>query len=240
MSAWGRVRSVADRVAALCLAVLLAPLLLLIGVLVRVIDGAPVLVRLPRVGRDGSVFDMWKFRTMSAKGDDGLAAGLRITSGADPRITPFGRRLRHQRLDELAQLRNVVSGEMALIGPRPETPELVDRDDARWKEVLSLRPGVAGLTQLLVADLEEEALTDRHDASEFYEREILPLKLDLDRFYIKRQGPRLDIAVAFDLIARITLNQPARWSQRLVERHDPSLATRLGALKSSMARDRYS
>ena len=136
MSPWLPFRWRVDRLAAMVLVVSSSPLLLAVWAAVRVRDGGPAIVRLPRVGRNGIPFPMSKFRSMAVAGADGLAGGAALTAGSDPRVTPLGQRLRHNRLDELPQLANVVRGEMALLGPRPGTPVYVDLDDPPWQGVL--------------------------------------------------------------------------------------------------------
>src|SRR5436305_578234 len=122
LSAWLPFRWPVDRVIALVLGVVTAPVVAVLAVLVRRQDDGPAFVRLERVGRDGRHFGMFKLRTMRPTTSAGLADGPPITYADDERITPLGRTLRRFRLDEAPQLLNVIRGEMALIGPRPETP----------------------------------------------------------------------------------------------------------------------
>ena len=134
----------------------LSPLLAAIALLVKRSSRGPVIYRQQRIGRDGRPFAMWKFRTM-IDGADALKHGLRSRNeadglfkiAADPRVTPFGRRLRRCSLDELPQLVNVVRGEMSLVGPRP----LVLDEDARItgldRRRLMLTPGMTGHWQIL-------------------------------------------------------------------------------------------
>src|SRR5260370_29194827 len=127
---------------ALTLLVLLAPALLLQALLVRLSSPGPVFFRQERVGRAGRLFRIYKFRTMRVN-----RGGPQVTSGADPRVTPIGAWLRHWKLDELPQLLNVVRGEMALVGPRPEVPRYVAYYTAEQREVLAVPPGITGGTQ---------------------------------------------------------------------------------------------
>ncbi|NLT25556.1 MAG: sugar transferase [Microbacteriaceae bacterium] len=141
--------------------VLLSPLLLVIGLLVRATDGGPALYRQQRVGRDGRDFTMLKFRSMFVDADERLAA-LRAARAAhadagnevlfkmrdDPRVTPIGKHLRRYSLDELPQLVNVLRGEMSLVGPRPP----LRREVAEYAELLHrkffVKPGITGLWQV--------------------------------------------------------------------------------------------
>lgn len=206
MNRWLRFRRWCDVLMAGALIVILMPVLFWTAVLVRLGDGAPVLVRLRRVGYRGRTFGLYKFRTMTADGDDGLAAGASITSGTDPRVTPIGEFLRRHRFDELPQLVNVLRGEMGLIGPRPETPEYVDLDNEEWCTITGVRPGIAGLTQLLVADV-EPLLLRTPVAGDEYATRMLPLKMDLDVFYANNAGPVLDARIAVALLTRIFLGR---------------------------------
>lgn len=146
-----------DRLAAAALLLVLAPLLLVIGVLVRATSPGPALFRQVRIGKDGEQFTMVKFRTMVAdaekrraelSGSNERSDGLLFKIKDDPRITRVGRLLRKYSLDELPQLFNVVGGSMSLVGPRPPLPEEVAQygDDVRRR--LLVKPGVTGLWQI--------------------------------------------------------------------------------------------
>lgn len=148
------VKNVFDRLVAAALLVLLAPLLVGLAVAVRVTSPGPALFRQTRVGRDGKLFTILKFRTMRRGSEqqkitlvsdrDGVLFKIRN----DPRVTPLGTRMRRTSLDELPQLINVVRGHMSLVGPRPPLPEEVARygDDVRRR--LLVRPGMTGLWQV--------------------------------------------------------------------------------------------
>lgn len=189
---WYRARLVLDRAAAAALLAAIAPLLFALALVVRR-DGGPAFIRVTRVGRGFEPFEMWKLRTMRSDGPDGRASGAALTSTSDDRITPIGRRLRRHHLDELPQLLNVVCGEMLLLGPRPETPEYVKADDPRWRAVLSVPPGIAGPTQVLVADWEAEIVA-REGATAYVDR-VLPVKLAIDAWYLRTMSPALDLEV---------------------------------------------
>jgi hypothetical protein len=144
--------------------------------------------------------------------------------GADPRVTSLGRRLRHYRLDELPQLANVVKGEMALLGPRPETPVYVDLDDPRWKAVLQARPGIAGPTQVLIHDFEAGlAITDLKR----YEAEMVPVKLAIDQWYLHHASPGVDLLVVIALAERFVLRRTTTHLHRRLEREIPEVSTLL-------------
>ncbi|GAA3298047.1 hypothetical protein GCM10020295_32660 [Streptomyces cinereospinus] len=149
-------KAVTDRVGALLLLVLLAPLFALLALVVRTGSAGPVIYRQTRVGRGGAPFPMWKFRTMVVDADrmkHDLAAanehdGHMFKLRRDPRVTPVGRFLRRSSLDELPQLVNVLLGHMSLVGPRPPLPEEVAGYDPVEMRRLSVKPGLTGLWQV--------------------------------------------------------------------------------------------
>lgn len=149
-------KSVFDSLSSAAALLFLAPLLLTIGIAVRTTTPGPALFRQTRVGRDGEVFTLYKFRTMSVDAEGRkceLASqndhdGLLFKMRADPRVTPLGRWLRRYSLDELPQLVNVFSGQMSMVGPRPPLAEEVAHygDDVRRR--LVVKPGLTGLWQI--------------------------------------------------------------------------------------------
>jgi lipopolysaccharide/colanic/teichoic acid biosynthesis glycosyltransferase len=213
--------TVLDRLVGAVLAVMLAPVIGLLAWRVRRDDGPPSLVGLDRVGRDGTTFRMWKLRSMRAEQPDGAAAGAVITAGdGDPRITTFGAVLRRWRLDELPQVWNVVRGDMGLLGPRPETPSLVDMGDPRWRAVLAVRPGVTGPTQLVVEQWETEVLA-AGSQEDTYRTVVLPVKLAVDEWYVRRGSLLTDLQVVCSMFQRFVIGRSATWVDRTVRTHVP-------------------
>ncbi len=202
MTRWLALRTVLDRAVAAVALVVVAPVVALCAWRVRRHDGGPPFVRVDRVGRGGARFGMWKVRTMRPQRADGTAAGVALTAGDDPRVTPVGRHLRRWHLDELPQLANVVTGEMTLLGPRPEAPEFVDPDDDQWARALAAPPGIAGPTQLVVGEWERDVITAAPDG-DAYRREVVPVKLALDRWYVEHASPLVDIEVAWALLRHL-------------------------------------
>lgn len=165
------------------------PLLLALGLLVRLDSPGPALYRAQRLGRDGRPFTMLKFRTMRAGADRGAA----ITGAADARVTRAGRWLRRTHLDELPQLVNVLRGQMSLVGPRPEAIYYLPHYTDEQRTVLRLRPGITGPTQLRYRD--EAALLTGHDFEAHYVRELLPAKLASDLAYVHDRTFWLDLRI---------------------------------------------
>jgi len=161
--------------------IVLAPPLLLIALGIKLDSAGPALYSQVRVGRRGRLFRLHKFRSMLADAD---RHGPPLTRRADPRVTRLGRLLRPLRLDELPQLFNVLTGDMSLVGPRPEIPSIVDRYTSQEREVLSVRPGLAGPTHLAWLD-ENERYPDDVDSVEYYVAHMLPQKLRSDLDYLR-------------------------------------------------------
>lgn len=155
-------RGALDRVAAGLMLAALSPLLLLLGVLVRVCDGRPVLFVQTRIGLRGRPFRMVKFRTMRVGSDP----YMRKPDDADPVVTSLGRKLRGRALDELPQLWNVVRGDMALVGPRPEMPFVVDGYGPVEQMRLDAKPGLTGLWQL--SRVRDRAIENHMEYDLFY------------------------------------------------------------------------
>jgi lipopolysaccharide/colanic/teichoic acid biosynthesis glycosyltransferase len=223
MSTWLRVRAPLDRLVALAIAVPAAPIAMVLAWVIHRADKGPGLARVARMGRAGRPFAMWKLRTMTAASPSGRAGGAPITAAADDRITPLGRRLRAARLDELPQLVHVISGRMALLGPRPEAPALVQLHDPVWQAVLRARPAIAGPTQLLVADWEAEVLTER-DPVRRYRDSVLPVKLAIDGWYVRRATPWIDLLVIVSLFQRLAGRRGPTAIERRVRRDVPEAA----------------
>jgi lipopolysaccharide/colanic/teichoic acid biosynthesis glycosyltransferase len=165
------------------------PLLLLAAVLVRYKSPGPVIFRQKRVGRDGVLFTVFKFRTMAIDAQEG---GPSLTKRGDPRVTRFGGFLRKYKLDELPQLVNVLRGEMSLVGPRPKLPHL---------EVMHMpfRPGLTGAATLAFR-CEEEMLQDIPDEEleAYYCRTIKPLKAKIDWDYMREATLASDFSLLYE------------------------------------------
>ena len=165
-----------------CGLVLLSPLFLIIGALVKISDEGPIVFRQARVGRRGQEFLIWKFRTMVCAT---MATGPLVTKNGDSRITWIGRILRKTKLDELPQLWNVLKGEMSLVGPRPEVPRYVQQYTPEQRSVLRLKPGITDLASLCFRD-EETLLGNADDLEDFYIRHCVPRKIQLNQAYAER------------------------------------------------------
>ena len=175
--------------------ILLAPVMAWIALKIRADGGGPILFRQTRVGRDGTLFEMLKFRTMRT------APGPSITSADDVRITDVGRWLRRWKLDELPQLWNVIRGEMSLVGPRPELPAIVRDYPPDARQILTVRPGITGPAQLVGID-EEKKLAGARDPEAFYRDVLLPQKLAIDLHYARHASFEHDLRCIARTLAR--------------------------------------
>ena len=152
-----------------------------------------------RVGKDGLDFKITKFRSMVK---NAARRGPAITTGGDNRITPFGRFLRKTKLDELPQLFNVLSGKMAIVGPRPEVPEYVQLYTDEQKAVLSVRPGLTDPASIAYRD-EEKVLARYDDPEKAYIEKIMPAKLKMNISYIEKASFSRDLALIFKTLGRL-------------------------------------
>ena len=180
----------------------LAPLLVIIAGAVLT-DGGPVMFRQLRVGRQGRLFRLWKFRTMVP---DAERAGPQLTAAGDRRITPVGRWLRRTKLDELPQLLNVLAGDMSLVGPRPEVPRYVACYTREQRQVLELVPGITDPASIAYRD-EARILADADDPERLYVEQILPDKLRRNLAYASHATLGQDLRIVLqtlNLLARPT------------------------------------
>jgi lipopolysaccharide/colanic/teichoic acid biosynthesis glycosyltransferase len=175
--------------------VLLAPLFAWLSLAVKCSSPGPVFFRQQRVGYGGRLFWLYKFRTM--RPDPG---GPQVTVAGDARVTSVGRVMRAWKLDELPQLVNVLRGDMSLVGPRPEVPRYVRYDLPEQWEILSVRPGITGPSQVRYWD-EERLLALATDVEEYYLTVLSPAKLSWDLEYVRHPKLSHDLALLFGTLA---------------------------------------
>jgi lipopolysaccharide/colanic/teichoic acid biosynthesis glycosyltransferase len=171
--------------------VALSPLLVAIAYLIRRGSPGPAFYRGRRVGLNGGIFRIYKFRTMVV---DAETLGGPTTADDDPRLTPIGRFLRRYKLDELPQLLNVVKAEMSFVGPRPEVVEKVARYSRAERRILELRPGITDWASIWNAD-EGAAVSGHGDADQAYERLIRPTKIHLQLLYRDERSVWVDAKI---------------------------------------------
>ena len=133
-----------DRIIALAGLIFLSPILLTTWILIHIkMPDGPAIFTQKRVGKDGKLFTMYKFRSMSQH-----HSGSSVSVAGESRITPLGAKLRKYKIDELPELWNVLIGNMSFVGPRPDVPGYADKLEGEDRDILKLRPGITGPASL--------------------------------------------------------------------------------------------
>ena len=181
-----------DLTFAIFLLLILAPALIVIGILIYFRDGSPVFYLSERMSGTDSSFTLIKFRTMNAANENsGVSGGQKLN-----RITKMGNILRKTRLDETPQLINILKGDMSFIGPRPPLRMYVERFPDVYSRVLSTPPGVSGIASIYYHRTEETLLSNCKSAAEtdeVYSRRCIPKKAKLDLLYVNNKSVCFDI-----------------------------------------------
>lgn len=189
-----RVRTIVDYLAVLLMGIVYVVLFPLITTIIKLTSRGPIFIKQKRVGRDGKLFTLYKFRSMYALSPDGSAEvnGVQFATKDDTRITPFGKLLRRTRLDELPQILNLVKRDVTLVGPRPERPEIVEeleRQMPYYPLRHIVRPGLTGWALI------------HQDYTDTLETSLQKLQYDL--YYIKNRGPLLDLSILLKTVNKI-------------------------------------
>jgi lipopolysaccharide/colanic/teichoic acid biosynthesis glycosyltransferase len=185
-----------DILIALIGCLVLLPLLGLITLLIKLDSRGPVFYKARRVGKDGKLFYMYKFRTMY---ETPAALGPSVSPLGDPRVTPVGRMLRRLKLNEFPQFINILKGDMTLVGPRPEAPDLAAAYPTEARKIFSVKPGLIGPNQILGRN-EEELYPPGADPVQYYIQHILPRKLPVDLRYIESKSFLRDLGYLFQAV----------------------------------------
>lgn len=195
-----------DIVASFCGLLILWPVLVVTAILIKIkMPGGPAFFCQKRVGKDGNLFTCHKFRSMTVKRN-----GSSVSVSGDSRITPFGAKLRHYKIDELPELWDVLIGNMSFVGPRPDVPGYADKLEGEDRDVLKLRPGITGPATLKYR-LEDEMISeyvakrqaegDTRDsqviAVEYNDTVIYPDKVRLNCYYYRNYSFWKDIEMIF-------------------------------------------
>lgn len=179
---------------------LTAPLMLAIAAAVRLETPGPVLFGQVRLGRNGRPFVMYKFRKFRA---DAGTQGCPLTMRDDARMTGVGRILMRTKLDELPQLWNVLRGDMAVVGPRPESLPFADCFRDGFEALLEHRPGLLGPSQILFRDEAALYATGSADAPRFYRSVLFPAKARIDLAYLRRRTLASDARLVLQGVAAV-------------------------------------
>lgn len=178
--------------------IILSPLFVILAILIKITTPGPIFFRQDRVGKDGVIFSIYKFRSMIDN-----ASGAEITIGNDKRITKVGEVLRTFKLDELPQLINVLSGDMSVVGPRPEVPSYVKLYPHEIRQiVLSIRPGITDWASILMIN-ENQLLAKSIDPEATYIDKIMPCKLAFAVKYVKTRTFWQDCLIILNTLKKI-------------------------------------
>lgn len=175
------------------------PFGILLSIAIAIESRGGVFYRQERIGKNGVPFRLWKFRTMRKDADKlgKLTVGMR-----DPRITRVGLFIRKVKLDEFPQFLNVLSGEMSIVGPRPEVKEYVDLYTEDQREVLKVKPGITDYASLEYFK-ENELLGQSENPRETYINEVMPAKIELNKKYIASPGIGTDLKIMWKTFLKI-------------------------------------
>jgi lipopolysaccharide/colanic/teichoic acid biosynthesis glycosyltransferase len=182
---------------------LISPVILLVWVVTKLDDGGPIFFRQTRVGQQGRLFQIIKFRTMSIGADQ---VGPSITATGDRRITRVGRWLRKTKLDELPQLWNVLRGDMSFVGPRPEVPKYVALYTPEQRRVLDLKPGMTDEASVAFRE-EESLLAAAADPERFYIEHCIARKIAINLAYANHANVFRDMLVILRTIYLVWLHR---------------------------------
>ena len=199
-------KRILDVLVSTAMILLALPLLAVISVLIKLDSPGPVLYRGKRMGKGGTVFDIFKFRSMIS---DASKVGPEVTYRHDARITRLGGLLRKTKFDELPQLFNVLRGEMSLVGPRAEDPKYRPSFEGRYWPVLSLPPGMTGLSWVRMHHYHEEYIDPGDDQEKHYVEVSLPRKLEVDLEYVQSRSFWMDIVLMLRTLVELIKRQPA-------------------------------
>jgi len=191
------VKYIFDRISSFFGLLFLSPLIIFVWIMIRIKmpDGSPFFIQY-RVGKDGRLFRMIKFRSMSASHN-----GSSISVSGESRITPLGKKLRKYKLDELPELWNVLVGDMSLVGPRPDVPGYADKLRGEDRNILKLRPGITGPASLKYSN-EEELLSKVDDPIKYNNEVIYPDKVKINLDYYNNHTFIGDIKLILNTIFR--------------------------------------
>lgn len=173
------------------------PLLIIAACLIALTTSRSIFFCQKRIGLNGRLFTMYKFRTMRI-----VHGGSLITAASDQRVTPFGRILRKTKIDELPELWNVVRGDMSFVGPRPEVPHFFDSNNSLWQKVITVKPGITDPMTLRMRN-EEFFLAQVENKEEYYRTVLQPFKLRGYIAYLEKRTWSSDLIVIWQTISAI-------------------------------------
>jgi lipopolysaccharide/colanic/teichoic acid biosynthesis glycosyltransferase len=175
----------------------LSPVFAALSVAVLIDSGRPIFYGGIRVGRDGRHFRMWKFRTMVTGADKSGS----VSGPNDSRVTGVGRFLRKTKLDELPQFLNLTTGDLTLVGPRPEVPQMIAQYTPTQRAVLQFTPGITAPGEIYFTTVQEPSIPDGVDSEQYFADVLLDPKIAIDVEYFSKQTWRTDIRILRETVA---------------------------------------
>lgn len=182
--------------------IILSPLFLVVAILIKIDSKGPLFYVSKRVGKDGKLFNFYKFRTMVENASK--IGSPFFTEKNDKRVTKIGKIIRNLKIDELPQFFNVLKGDMSIIGPRPEVPEIVHNYFVEeWKEILKVKPGIVSTLQVKYFPDFTYFQENTENSLEYYTNNQLPLKIKYDLEYVKNKNFFKDLEIFFKIAYNI-------------------------------------
>ena len=186
-------KSIFDYSLALLMLIFLLPLILVLIIFSIISSGKSGIFSQSRVGKGGSIFKIYKIRSMNIQSDDV------ITAENDSRITKFGHFIRKTKLDEIPQLYNILKGDMSFVGPRPDVVGYADKLIGDDRIILSVKPGITGLATLYYRN-EEQLLAKQSNKEEYNNKIIWPKKVEINKEYLENWTFFGDLKIMFETI----------------------------------------
>lgn len=191
-----------EKILAIILFILLLPIIIVIGLIIKFgMSDGPVIYKQRRIGQGGKPFVMYKFRTMITSTGE-----LTISVKGDKRITPLGARLRKYKIDEVPELWNIIKGDMAFVGPRPDVPGYADNLKGKDRDILQLKPGITGPASLKYIN-EEEILAKVDEPGKYNNEVIFPDKVKINLKYLENKSVLHDAKIIWYTIIRKPLDE---------------------------------
>lgn len=212
-----------DFIMALAGLIITSPFMIIVAILIKTTSKGPILFKQKRLTIGMKEFEIYKFRSMRTDYDKD-AKGIQ-TKGSSSAITPVGKFIRKTKLDELPQFFNIIKGEMSFVGPRPELPRRLQYYTEIQKEMFAVRSGISSPASIVFSD--EEYLMEQVDNPEkFYIEQIMPYKIELNKYYVKNQSCIWDIWIIIATLLKIlkkVKNKDVVKDEELLGRHQKLL-----------------
>lgn len=193
-------KRVFDFIMALIGLIVLLPVIIIVGITIKITSPGKVLFSQRRLTQGMREFNIYKFRSMS--NNEAREKGAVQIKGNSSEITPIGKFMRKTKIDEIPQLWNILKGDMSFIGPRPELPRRLHHYDGRQRGIFTVRSGISSPASIVFSD-EEYLMNQVKDPEEFYIKEIMPYKIELNLYYVKTRSFFGDIWLILATVLKI-------------------------------------